>query len=146
MIGLEYQLVILSVVGMMAVIALVNLATLRSLRQEDMPGSFPKVSVLLPFRNEAAHIRTCLSRLADQHYPDFEVIVLDDNSEDLTASLAEEVAGGNQRIRVLRGKLLPSGWTGKTFACHQLSELAAGEILLFTDAGPRTTATKLSLV
>ena len=91
----------------------------------------PRVSILIPARDEAAIISATLRRLDAQEYPDFEIILLDDNSSDGTADAARAVGG---RVKVVTGEALPSGWVGKNWACHQLAARASGEILLFTDA------------
>lgn len=102
------------------------------------PGAvsgLPSVSVIVPARNESVNIEACLRSIAASDYPDFEVIVVDDRSEDATAELARGVAAGNaSRLTVLDGVELPDGWLGKPWACHQGAATAAGEILLFTDA------------
>ena len=101
------------------------------------PGSAPLVSVLIPARNEALRIPPCLDSLLKQDYPNYEIIVLDDHSEDDTAQvvldhgLSREAAAPR---RLLEGRTLPLGWTGKSWACHQLATAAKGDYLLFTDA------------
>lgn len=96
---------------------------------------WPSISVIVPARNEALDIVTCLRSLTASDYPDFEVIVVDDRSDDATAELARSVPPGRaRRLVVLEGEALPSGWLGKPWACHQGSEEARGELLLFTDA------------
>jgi chlorobactene glucosyltransferase len=97
-------------------------------------AGLPFVSVLVPARNEAAVIEGTVRRLLSQSYPRFELIVLDDNSDDGTGSLARSAAAGDERLRVINGKSLPPGWAGKNWACHQLAQAAHGEVLLFTDA------------
>lgn len=94
----------------------------------------PFVSVLVPARNEAAVIEGTVRRLLAQSYARFELIALDDNSEDGTAERARAAAAGDARLRIINGKPLPSGWAGKNWACHQLSQAAKGDVLLFTDA------------
>lgn len=95
----------------------------------------PRVSVVVPARNEAVNIRTCLGTLTASTYPDFEIVVVDDRSEDGTGELARGVAPGNARaLRVLEGLSMPEGWMGKPWACAQGAEAADGELLLFTDA------------
>ena len=89
----------------------------------------PLVSVLVPARNEAHRITPCLQSLSAQDYPDFEIVVLDDHSEDATAQVALDL--GFQREldtsrRLLAGQPLPPGWTGKSWACHQLAAAARG--------------------
>jgi chlorobactene glucosyltransferase len=99
--------------------------------------SNPKVSVLIPARNEERNIRNCLDSLQKQDYENFEIIVLDDESTDDTFSIAQSIAQTNRRITICPGKPLPDGWTGKNWACHQLSEFATGEIIIYTDADNR---------
>lgn len=69
-----------------------------------------------------------------QRYPDFEVLVLDDQSTDETFAIASRWASRDPRFRALRGSPTPAGWTGKNWACWQLAQAATGRILLFTDA------------
>ena len=92
----------------------------------------PLVSVLVPARNEEETIARCLRSLVAQDYPNLEIIVLDDGSTDATAPIVEGMAG--RRIRLVRGGPLPPGWTGKNWACHQLSRAAQGELLCFVDS------------
>lgn len=90
------------------------------------------VSVLIPARNEGNNIKECVSSVLNQIYKNFELIVLDDNSDDKTFEILNSF--DDDRIKVLKGKILPSGWVGKNFACHQLQENAAGQYILFIDA------------
>jgi len=127
------------VVAVLLVIILINLVlNLRSLRRPDInskvPEPAPLISVLIPARNEEENIETCLKSLQKQDYPNFEILVLDDNSEDRTAELVEGMATKDNRIRLIRGESLPEGWAGKPFACYQLAEKAKGSWLLFIDA------------
>ena len=115
----------------MAGILLSNTFLFPRLRQFPPASPLPRVSVLIPARDEAAVIKGTLARLDAQDYPDFEVLVLDDHSSDSTAELARSVGG---HVRVIAGAALPDGWSGKNWACHQLSQVATGEVLLFTDA------------
>lgn len=98
------------------------------------PAATPFVSLLIPARNEAAVIGQTLTALLGQQYPHFEVILLDDGSEDGTATIARQAARQDGRFRLIPGRPLPAGWLGKNWACHQLSQAAQGELLIFTDA------------
>lgn len=120
--------------GMIFVISLFNTLTAPLVKSGPQPQRRPRVSLLIPARDEERTITRCLESLRQQAYPDFEIIVLDDHSRDRTADLVREQAALDPRIRLLQGEALPPGWTGKNWACHQLSRAAAGEILLFTDA------------
>jgi chlorobactene glucosyltransferase len=95
----------------------------------------PSVSIIVPARNEEANLPNLLSSLAATRYPDVEIIVVDDESQDRTRELAEGAPAGNARgIRVIQGEPPPEGWFGKPWACHQGSNVAQGDLLLFTDA------------
>ncbi|MBE2197271.1 MAG: glycosyltransferase, partial [Anaerolinea sp.] len=102
--------------------------------QTATPASAPFVSLLIPARDEAAVIASAVQLLLAQQYPHFELIVLDDGSTDGTAVLAQQAAASDPRFRLIQGQPLPPGWLGKNWACHQLSQAAQGEILIFTDA------------
>ena len=94
----------------------------------------PLVSVLVPARNEERNIGRCLRSLLAQDYPRLEILVLDDDSDDRTAAIVEELAREEPRLQLLHGQPLPPDWHGKAYACHQLARAARGEWLLFTDA------------
>ncbi len=98
------------------------------------PAATPFVSLLIPARNEAAVIGQTVRALLAQQYPRFEVILLDDGSEDSTTSVAQQAAQEDPRFHLISGRPLPAGWLGKNWACHQLSQAALGELLIFTDA------------
>ncbi len=91
------------------------------------------VSILIPARNEARSIVRCIESLMQQDYPHFEIVVLDDNSEDDTATLVEPLCH-DSTVRLLHGQPLPAGWHGKAYACTQLARAARGDWLLFVDA------------
>src|SRR5512145_543974 len=93
----------------MALIAIVNTLTVPRLKRASGLSSPPRLSILIPARNEAAVIGQTVRSLVAQTYPHFEVTVLDDNSSDGTAELALAAAQGDPRLRVLAGKPLPSG-------------------------------------
>lgn len=95
---------------------------------------WPKVSILIPARNEKERIESCLKTLLALDYPHYEAIVLDDRSIDGTFNLVQRYAQRNARLKVLRGEELPKGWLGKPWACHQLAQKAKGEWLFFIDA------------
>lgn len=100
------------------------------------PGSSaPRVSVVIPARNEAHNIRACVESLVASDYPSFEVIVVDDRSEDGTGDVARSIpAGRAERLVVIPGAAVPQGWFGKQWACWQGAREARGDLLLFTDA------------
>lgn len=103
-------------------------------RNAAVPSSAPMISVLVPARNEENNIGDCLASLLQQDYPNFEILVLDDNSEDNTAEIVKRMAENDRRLRLLCGEPLPEGWAGKPHACIQAAREAEGDWLLFTDA------------
>lgn len=111
--------------------------------------TFPasKVSVIIPARNEEANIGRCLESLSAQDYPNFEIIVVDDRSQDRTAQIVRELARQDFRIRLVQVERLPDGWTGKNHALHTGVQSATGDWYLFTDADtvhrPRSISTAL---
>jgi len=114
-------------------ISLANLLSGLHLPNEN-PISTPKVSVLIPARNEEKNIGKLLSALQQQDYPELEVIACNDHSSDGTEEILNWFAGEDPRFRWFMGEKLPADWLGKNFACHQLAQKASGEIYLFLDA------------
>ncbi len=118
-------------------IAVLNALTFSRLRSVDFTGNaarLPRISMLIPARNEAAVIGDTMRALLAQDYPDFEVLLLDDHSEDGTGEVARASAQADARLRIYSGEALPSGWMGKNWACHQLAQQATGDLWVFTDA------------
>lgn len=112
-----------------------NLKILKQLRKRRKPlRDSPLVSILVPARNEEENIEPCIRSLVKQDYENFEIIVLDDKSDDDTPLLLRRLKQEFPKIRLISGEELPEGWTGKNFACHTLSKHAKGEWLAFTDA------------
>lgn len=97
----------------------------------------PRVSVIVPARDEAAHIEGTVRGLLRQRHVDIEVIVADDRSSDATGAITDGIAREDGRVRRVRVDALPEGWLGKCHACHRAAEGARGEWLLFTDADIR---------
>lgn len=97
----------------------------------------PKVSVIIPARNEGANIAACVQSILRSRYPAFEVIVVDDHSVDDTLAIARVMAGFDNRVTALEAPPLPDGWFGKQWACDRGAHQASGEILCFTDADTR---------
>ena len=90
---------------------------------------------MIPARDEALNIGPCVTSLVASEYPDLEVIVVDDRSEDGTAEIARAAARDSATtVTVIEGEPLPEGWLGKPWACHQGVGRARGAVLLFTDA------------
>jgi chlorobactene glucosyltransferase len=130
-----YQVVIL--IGLLLFMANLYL-NLRYMKKPSAaskaPQPAPLISVLIPARNEENNIRTCIESLQKQDYPNFEILVMDDNSDDRTHEIVSEMAAKDSRIKLYYGKTLPPDWAGKPFACYQLARKANGDWLLFIDA------------
>lgn len=124
----------LVVLGLKLAVLLVNLVSFPVLRPA-IPRRNVSVSLLIPARNEAHNLPQTLPQLLAQ--PATEILLLDDRSSDGTAEVAGQLAGADRRFRLLVGQELPEGWKGKNWACHQLSQAALGEVLIFTDADVR---------
>jgi chlorobactene glucosyltransferase len=130
-----YQIIITIGLAIFALNFILNLRALKTPSKDaKIPEPTPLVSVLVPARNEQENIRVCLESLQKQDYPNFEILVLDDNSSDNTADIVSQIAATDSRVRLLKGQPLAEGWAGKPFACHQLAEQAGGTWLMFVDA------------
>ncbi len=110
--------------------------SVRALRDvSPLPGvDCPRVSVVVAARNEQRNIREALMSLLNLEYPDYELIVVDDRSEDATGTILDDMARNNVRLKIIHVDLLPPGWLGKNHALWIGSQRASGELLLFTDA------------
>jgi len=123
---------------------LLNLRVFRFPSVTAVANPPPRLSVLVPARNEELRLRPCISTLSDSDFPILEILILDDHSTDGTAALVQQRAKGDPRIRLISGQPLPEGWVGKPWACHQLAQQAKGDYLLFVDADTRFSDITLS--
>jgi len=112
---------------------------------EKINHSNPKVSIILPARNEEEFLGKCLDSLIDQDYPNYEIIVIDDSSEDSTGSIISEYAKQSSKIIPVSARPKPDGWMGKNWACMEGYKKATGELLLFTDADTTHAKNVISL-
>ncbi|MFC1698601.1 glycosyltransferase [Candidatus Omnitrophota bacterium] len=103
---------------------------------QEIHQNGPFISVIIPARNEERSIEKCLGSLLEQTYPNFEIIVVDDQSSDHTAEIARKFIkqDANTKVRLIPGQPLPQGWLGKCWAIQQATQIAQGEWLLFSDA------------
>jgi chlorobactene glucosyltransferase len=117
-------------------------------QQQDaiIRDEIPKVSVILPARNEEKYIAKCLDSLLNQSYPNFEIVAINDSSPDRTDEIIH-------RYHILNSKVIginaeskqEEGWIGKNWACYQGYLNSTGEIFLFTDADTVHSSSTMSL-
>ncbi len=103
-------------------------------RDQVLAAGNPRVSIIVPARNEEADIERCLTRMLELDYDNYEVIAVNDRSTDQTGEIMDRVAPANGQLRVIHHRELPAGWLGKTHAMWTATNQATGDWLLFTDA------------
>ena len=135
MIALIVACLILALVP--AVLFGTNLAAYRRLPEAAHDAEPEPISVLIPARNEEEVLGPALESVLASYGCPFEVIVLDDRSEDRTAEVASRIAAGDDRVRVVEGEEPPPDWCGKQHACWRLAQEARCELFLFLDADVR---------
>ena len=101
------------------------------------PQGNPRVSIIVPARNEEEDIAEALTRLLALDYDNYEVIAVDDRSTDRTGEIMDRIAASaeaHDRLKIIHIDDLPPGWMGKTHAMWTAAQQASGNWLLFTDA------------
>jgi len=127
--------IILSFIYFQAIVLLIIISNIillhRNNRNKELVN-YPSVSILVPARNEEKRISKCIHSLVRQDYPDYEVIILDDQSSDATAAILRQIQVGEPTLEILSGTPPPQEFTGKNWACAQLAQHARG--FIFNDA------------
>ncbi len=100
----------------------------------EAPASWPRVSIIVPACNEEGTLRDATASKLASDYPDLEVVIVDDRSTDGTPGIADALAAGDPRVRVVHVKELPAGWLGKLHALDRGVHASSGDYLLFSDA------------
>ncbi len=119
--------------GLALALVIINSFTIRVIKNQKNTINH-SVSILIPMRNEQTNVQGCLSSVIEQKgLANFEVIALDDNSEDATKSLITAFAS----VKTITGSNPPDKWLGKLWACQQLVEASTGDYLVFLDADVR---------
>ena len=121
---------------------LVNIATPEWDRRPATPSGNPRVTIVVPARNEEASIRQALSQLLALDYDNHEVIAVDDRSTDRTGEIMDSLAAwgdgrprpSNVVLRIIHIKDLPPGWMGKAHAMWSAAKESTADWVLFTDA------------
>ncbi|MCD4824300.1 MAG: glycosyltransferase [Phycisphaerae bacterium] len=96
--------------------------------------ALPKLSVVVAAKDEEANIASCVKSLLGQDYPNLELIVVDDRSEDKTAEIVRQIAAGDSRLKLLQITELPEGWCGKNHAMQNGLAKITSDWLCMTDA------------
>jgi cellulose synthase/poly-beta-1,6-N-acetylglucosamine synthase-like glycosyltransferase len=109
------------------------------------PHHNPKVSIILPARNEEMFIDKCINSLLEQDYENYEIIAIDDSSDDNTGNIIKKIAEKNSKVKYVLAEPKPEKWTGKNWACMEGFRKSSGELLLFTDADTFHTKKTISL-
>jgi glycosyltransferase involved in cell wall biosynthesis len=122
-------------------------------RNPVLPAGNPRVSIIVPARNEEDTIALGLKTLLALDYDNYEVIAVNDRSTDRTGEIMDRIREsshpsqatkggppesekktGHPQLRVIHHRELPPGWLGKTHAMWTAANEASGDWLLFTDA------------
>jgi len=112
---------------------------------EKKECSKPKVSIILPARNEEKFIEKCLNSLLNQDYDNYEIIAINDSSKDSTGNIIKKYSKKFPKVISVDAKPKPDGWIGKNWACIEGYKKASGDLLLFTDADTVHTSSVISL-
>jgi len=94
----------------------------------------PKLSVIIPARNEERRIQDALQSVLNQDYQNVEFIIINDRSTDRTGDILARMQSVDSRLRIEHLTTLPKGWLGKNYALYSGARKATGELLLFMDA------------
>lgn len=130
------RVLVLFLVTTMALISLYNFATIYRPKRSTHAGD--RIAVLVPMRNEEAHVEGLIDSLKAQvGIPQAHFYILDDGSRDRTRALLDEATDGDERFTILQGKTLPDGWLGKPWALAQLEAASSGEVIVTVDADVR---------
>ena len=100
----------------------------------DREKSYPRLSVIIAARNEAGTIENALKSVLAQNYPNLEIILVNDRSNDGTDKILQKLAEKDPRVLIHHVEELPPGWLGKVNAMQQGFGRSTGVWLLFTDA------------
>ena len=106
----------------------------------------PRVTAIIPAKDEEATLADCVRSVQAQSYPNLDILIVDDRSDDGTLAIARAIAAVDPRVGVVAIEHLPPGWTGKTHALHVASQQAEGDWFWFLDADTRHEPDSLSIV
>ena len=103
----------------------------------DGVADLPPVSIVVAAKDEEENIAACVRTMLEQDYPQLEMIVVNDRSEDRTAEIVEQIAAEDDRLRLVNIEHLPEGWCGKNHAMQNGTAQAQHEWICMIDADCR---------
>ena len=106
----------------------------RRFRRIEADRPLPRVAVMIPARDEAPRIARAVEAALESRGVDLEVVVMDDHSTDETASVVQELAEADPRVRLEQAPPVPRGWAGKASACQALAGRTTAPWMIFVDA------------
>ncbi len=131
---LAWIIIALILAAIPAALLTVNLPVFQPPPQSTLDSPAPAVSVVIPARNEAQHIRAAAESVLAGTGVTIELIILDDHSTDQTAEIIRALARRDSRIRLCQSTELPEAWCGKQHACWLGAQQAQYELIVFMDA------------
>lgn len=105
-------------------------------------GECPPISVVVAAKDEEATIETCLRTMLRQDYPNFEIVVCNDRSEDRTGEIIDRIAAEDPRVRAMHVEHLPEGWFGKSHAMHKAIATTDSPWICMIDADCRQDSSR----
>ncbi len=116
-----------------------TIANLLEPKFDRWPLGNPSITVIVPARNEAEALPSCLKSLLAQDYQNLHIIVVDDRSTDATGEIIDSIASQHpEKLKGIHVTELPGGWLGKThamaLAARHAIAMHRSDYLLFTDA------------
>ncbi len=128
-VGCAYWLLVLG----LTIVTTRRVGVLADLRPPE-PARWPKLSIIVPARDEAETIERAMAGKLAQAGPAIEIVLVDDRSTDGTSAIVDRIAAGDPRVKVIHITTLPDGWLGKVHALQRGLDASTGELVLFTDA------------
>ena len=120
-----------------AALGVPKIADISRPKWDRKPAGSPRLSIVVPARNEEESIEQTLAQLLALEYDNYEIIAVNDRSTDRTGQIMDQIASSaaaQGRLKIIHIRELPSGWMGKPHAMWSASQQSSGEWLLFTDA------------
>ena len=102
--------------------------------------SYPKFSVIVPFYNGKKYLNECLDSILDQNFDDWNIVMIDDCSNDGSIQICEDFAKNDDRIKIIRNKVN----IGPGLSRNKGIKLANGKYIVFVDCDDSICAQGLS--